>query len=224
MMIHPWDAATDDAEWRGWLAEGRNFGQLIAAGGPDRDWPIVVPTHFLLREPSHLEGAEVLLHLARPNPIWAAIDENPRVLLSIIDDYAFVPGYWRAAAGIPRENGVPTSYYAAVQLACEATVVDDPADKAAILTAQLAQLQPEGQHAEAAVGAEPYGRMLPGIRGLRLQVVDVRAKFKYDDHKPLALREDVGVHLEERATGRDLGAHDQQRRRVAELGERLLSK
>jgi len=29
MLIHPWDAATD-REWRDWLAEGRQFGQLIA--------------------------------------------------------------------------------------------------------------------------------------------------------------------------------------------------
>jgi transcriptional regulator len=216
MMIHPWDAATDDDEWRAWLADGRDFGQLIAAGGPTREWPIVVPTHFLLGGPA------VLLHLARPNPVWGAIEENPRVVLSVIDDYAFVPGYWRAAAGIPSENGVPTSYYGAVQLACEATVIDDPIEKAAILTKQLESLQPEGRHAEAAVGAEPYGRMLPGIRGLRLQIVGVRAKFKYDDHKPLGLREDVGVHLEQRAQGRDLGAHNEQQRRIAELGERFL--
>jgi transcriptional regulator len=222
MMIHPWDAATNEAEWRQWLSQGRNFGQLIAAGGPSRDWPIVVPTHFLLKEPSLLEGSAVLLHLARPNPIWGALEENPRVVLSVIDDYAFVPGYWRAAAGIPSEDGVPTSYYSAVQLACEAVVIDEPAEKAAILTAQLGQLQPEGRHAEAAVGAEPYGRMLSGIRGLRLQIIDVRAKFKYDDHKPLALREEVGVQLAERAAGHDLGAHDQQQRRIAELGERFL--
>lgn len=216
MMIHPWDATTGDDEWRSWLADGRDFGQLIAAGGPEREWPVVVPTHFLLAD------AVVLLHLARPNPIWAAMEENPRVVMSVIDDYAFVPGYWRAAAGIPSEDGVPTSYYSAVQLDCVATIVDDPDEKAAILIAQLARLQPEGRHAEVAVGAEPYGRMLPGIRGLRLRIVGVRAKFKYDDHKPLALREGTGALLAERATGHDLGARDQQQRRIAELGERFL--
>ncbi|WP_240799922.1 hypothetical protein [Streptomyces sp. A1277] len=30
--------------------------------------------------------------------------------------------------------------------------------------------------------------MLPGIRGLRLAVTEVRAKFKYDDHKPVGQR------------------------------------
>jgi transcriptional regulator len=216
MMVHPWDAATGDAEWREWLGQGRDFGQLIAAGGPSRDWPIVVPTHFLL------DGDVVLAHLARPNPVWAALAENPRVLLTVIDDYAFVPGYWRAAQGIPVTDGVPTSYYSAVQLRCEAEVIDDPAEKAALLTRQLAHFQPEGMHAPAEVDAEPYGRMLPGIRGLRLTVVGATAKFKYDDHKPLALREGTSEHLSERSAGHDLAARDQQQRRVAELGERFL--
>jgi transcriptional regulator len=216
MLIHPWDAAIDDDEWRSWLAQGRDFGQLIAAGGPDREWPIVVPTHFLL------QGQTILLHLARPNPVWHAIDENARVMVSVIDDYAFVPGYWRAAQGIPIENGVPTSYYGAVQLLCDAEVIDDPEEKASILRAQLAHFQPEGIHADAAVGAEPYGRMLPGIRGLRLQIVGVNAKFKYDDHKPLELRKETGVHLAERAGARDVAARAAQQRRVAELGEQFL--
>jgi transcriptional regulator len=216
MMVHPWDAATDDGEWRSWLAEGRDFGQLIAAGGPSRDFPIVVPTHFLLH------GDVVLLHLARPNPVWEALRENPRVVLSVIDDYAFVPGYWRAADGVPPQDGVPTSYYATVQLACEAEVIDDPAAKAALLTAQLSHFQPEGMHAAVTADAKPYATLLPGIRGLRLTVVGVRAKFKYDDHKPLTLRNSNVARLAKRSTGHDLGARDQQQRRISELGERFI--
>ncbi|WP_374940093.1 hypothetical protein [Streptomyces finlayi] len=34
----------------------------------------------------------------------------------------------------------------------------------------------------------PYGRMLPGIGGLRLDVTKVLAKFEYDDHKPVDQR------------------------------------
>jgi transcriptional regulator len=218
MMIHPWDAASDDAEWRAWLAAGRDFGQLIAAGGPDRDWPVVVPTHFLL------DGDTVLLHLARPNPIWPALAENPRVLLTVIDDYAFVPGYWRTTEGLPLKYGVPTSYYSAVQLGCDAEVIDDPVAKVEILQAQVGHFQPEGQHAPIDVDAEPYGRMLPGIRGLRLSIRTVAAKFKYDDHKPLKLREAASEQLEERGGAHDLGARAQQQRRIAELGERYLPK
>jgi transcriptional regulator len=69
-----------------------------------------------------------------------------------------IPTYWRAKAGGPDEDGVPTSYYTAVPFVCWPTVVDDPQGKAEILTAQLADLQPEGRHATvAAVRADAAG-------------------------------------------------------------------
>jgi transcriptional regulator len=67
---------------------------------------------------------------------------------------------------------------------CRPTLVDDPQGKADILTGQLAGFQPEGGHADMAVDTAPYGRMLPGVRGLRLAVLRVDAKFEFDDHNP----------------------------------------
>lgn len=99
--------------------------------------------------------------------------------LAVTGDYAYVPTYWRAKAGGPDEDGVPTSYYASVQFVCRPTVVDDDAQgKTDILAAQLADMQPEGRHAAVATDDAPYGRMLLGIRGLRLAVLRVEAKFK----------------------------------------------
>jgi transcriptional regulator len=104
--------------------------------------------------------------------------------MSLVDDYAYFPTTWRAKAGGPDEDGVPTSYYSAVQLTCHAQIVDDPQDKAELLRRQLAHFQPQGDHAQVAVDMPPYGRMLSGIRGLRLHMTSVAAKFKYDDHNP----------------------------------------
>ena len=215
MLIHPWDAALDDEEWRGWLADGRDFGQLVVNGLPGQP-PTVVPTHFSVEDTP--AGTRLLIHLARPNPVWAGIDADPNVLVTVVDDYAYVPTTWRAKAGGPDEDGVPTSYYAAVQLRCRAEIVDDPAEKADLLIRQLAHFQPAGDHAEVAVDAPPYGRMLPGIRGLRLHVTGVAAKFKFDDSNPPEHRARAADRLESRATGRDTGAAAQQRRRLARIG------
>ena len=215
MLIHPWDAALDDDEWRTWLSDGHDFGQLVVNGLPGQP-PAVVPTHFVVEDTP--TGTQLLVHLARPNPVWANIAADPNVVVTVIDDYAYVPTTWRAKAGGPDEDGVPTSYYAAVQLRCVAEIVDDPTDKADLLTRQLAHFQPGGDHAEVAVEAPPYGRMLSGIRGLRLQVTDVVAKFKYDDHNPTEHRARVASRLTGRATGRDLGAADEQQRRLARIG------
>lgn len=211
MLIHPWDAALDDAEWQSWIDDGHDFGQLVANGLPGQP-PHVIPTHFCS------EGSALLVHLARPNPVWHNIARDPNVVLSVVDDYAYVPTVWRAKAGGPDEDGVPTSYYAAVQFTCRAELIDDPAAKADLLRRQLAHFQPHGDHAEVAVDQPPYGRMLPGIRGLRLHVDSVIAKFKYDDHNPVEHREQVSRRLTARARGRDNDAAEQQRRRLDRIG------
>jgi transcriptional regulator len=141
------------------------------------------------------------------------------VRLALIGDYAFIPTYWRAKAGGPDEDGVPASYYTAVQFLCRPSVIDDPQGKVEILAAQLADFQPEGGHASVAVDEEPYGRMLPGIRGIRLTVLRVDAKFKYDDPNPVDHRERVIGYLEQRSKGLDTGAARQQRRRLAAIGD-----
>lgn len=177
MLIHPWDAGGAEREWTD-FARAQGFGHL-AASGRDRDVPVVVPTQFALAS-----AGLVLLHLARPNPIWAALAENPAVLLSIAGDWAYIPAAWKALGDEDPRMGVPTTYYAAVQLSAVAQVVDDEAGKAEILRVQLGVTEPGSDVADPA----EHGRRLAGIRGLRLTVREVRSKFKYggnvdDDHR-----------------------------------------
>ncbi len=213
MLIHPWDAALDDAEWRAWLSATERFGLLAVNNLDPAQAPVVVPTHFTLA------GDELLLHLARPNPVWPHLEAAREVRMTVVGDDAYIPSTWRAKAGGPDEDGVPTSYYTAVQLVCRPEPVDDAQGKADLLMAQLADVQPEGGHADVTVDGAPYGRMLPGIRGVRLAVLRVEAKFKYDDHNPVEHRERVTERLEERGRGLDRGAAAQQRRRLAEAGD-----
>lgn len=81
MLIHPWDAAADNTEWERWLREGHDFGQLVVNGPPGQP-PHVVPTHFIV------EGSAMLVHLARPNPVWPALQDRPQVVMAVTDDYA----------------------------------------------------------------------------------------------------------------------------------------
>ncbi|PTM97095.1 FMN-binding negative transcriptional regulator [Streptomyces sp. VMFN-G11Ma] len=207
MLIHPWDAPGDDAEWQQWLGS-HDFGQL-AVNGPPGEPPHVQPLHFAY----DAGRAEVVTHLARPNPLWPALEADPNVLLSVVDDYVFVPGPWQAPPDVPPEHGVPTSLYAAVQLRCRAHVVDDPAEKAGLLDRQVGHFQPEGASVAVVAGEEPFGRMLSGIRVLRLEVVGVRAKFKYAIHKPQEVQDQVVAGLAARGGPRDAAAREHQLRR-----------
>ena len=207
MLIHPWDAPRDEAEWQRWLAT-HDFGQLAVNGLPGEP-PHVQPLHFAY----DAERGEALTHLARPNPLWPALEANPVVLLSVVDDYTFIPGPWQAPPDAPPEHGTPTSFYTAVQLRCTAHVVDDPEEKADLLNRQVGHFQPDGGSATAAVGEAPYGRLLSGIRGLRLEVTDVRAKFKYASHKPEEVQERIAAGLAARGGPGDAAAREHQMRR-----------
>lgn len=213
MLIHPWDDALDPAEWQDWLAGTDRFGILAVGNLDPAGAPLLVPTHFTLA------GQELLLHLARPNPVWPHLQAASQVTLAVIGDYAYIPGYWRTPPGDPERDGVPTSYYTAVQFLCRPTIVDDPAGKVDLLTAQLGDAQPEGRHATVDADAAPYGRMLAGIRGVRLAIQQVHAKFKYDDHHPVAHRQRVIDQLRARDHGLDAGAATQQQRRLAAIGD-----
>jgi transcriptional regulator len=195
VLIHPWDAGSSEAEWIDFV-RAQGFGHLVAAGR-GRDVPVVVPTQFALES-----ATEVLLHLARPNPIWVALDENPAVVLSVAGDWAYVPAAWKAIGDEDPGFGVPTTYYAAVQLIADATVVDDQDGKAAILRRQLAVTEP----GSGAVDPAEHGRRLAGIRGLRLAVREVRAKFKYGGNVDDEHRAEVARQLEQRAGPGDAAA------------------
>jgi len=203
MLIRSWDRGSE-AEWREWLSAGRDFG-LLAANGPAGSGPVLVPTHFVL----DAELGEILLHLATPNPLWAAVRADPHVTLSVTDDYAFAPGHWRG------EPGTPTSYYASVHFSCTAEIVDGAAGKAEILNRQLAHFQPETPDTRVTPGEAPFGKLLSGILGLRLTVRRVDAKFKYDDKKPAEQQAALADRLAERGQGLDPGARAQLLRRNA---------
>lgn len=202
MLIRRHDEPLSDAEWRAFLVD-HDFGELIVPG-KERDLPIVIPAHFI-----YDGGKTVLLHLAKPNPVWEALTERPRALLSVFGAYTYVAGHWDQD-----EYGVPTSYYAAVQLACDAEVIDDPAAVAAILEQQLSHFQPEGKHAPVEPGDNPYGKLLGSIRGIRLSVTDVRAKFKFGANRTVEHRRAVATKLAERGGPLDLEAREHLLRRT----------
>lgn len=184
MLIRPHDAALDDEEWRRLVAD-HPFGTLIASGA-DRELPVVVPTHF------HFDGHDTIrLHLARPNPVWAALSENRRCLFVVVAAVTYVSTSWEAPPGTPPEWGIPTSHYATAQLACTATVTDDPGEIRRYLADQLATMQPDEPYGDPLDPAGPNTAELRQIRGLELAIDDVRAKFKFDGGEPDAVRRQV---------------------------------
>ncbi len=200
MLIHPWDAALDTAEWQTWLASTDRFGVLAVNNIDSAQAPVLVPTHFTVA------ADELFIHLARPNPVWQHLEAATEVRVAVIGDYATSRriGAPRPVAppmrtGCPRATTPRCNSSAAQRLSTIRRARPTSCRRSSMTSS------PRGRHAEVAVGEDPYGRMLPGIRGVRLAVQRVEAKFKYDDANPVEHRE--------RVIGSSRGARPRSRRR-----------
>ena len=195
MLIRPHDDGSDDPQrWRDFVA-AQGFGHLAAAG-TGRGVPVVVPTQFVLTDDT------VTLHLARANPIFECLAENDRCVLSVAGDWAYIPAAWKAIGDEDPRRGIPTTYYGAVQLTGSAVVADDHDAIAAALRTQLADLEPDAD----LVDPIEHGKSLNAIRGLRIEIDDVRAKFKYGGNVDQAHRDAIADELRARRGPGDAAA------------------
>jgi transcriptional regulator len=131
-----------------------------------------------------------------------ALAENPRAVLSVAGDWAFIPGAWKAIGDEDPRWGIPTTYYGAVQVMGACTVDAEPNAIAALLRTQVAALDPNGDY----VDPIEHGGKLRRIRGLRLEIEDVRAKFKYGGNVDQEHRDAIGDRLVQRNGPGDLAA------------------
>lgn len=202
MLVRPWDRALDADEWRPILA-ARRFGDLVA-GGRDRDVPVVVPT------PYSLVGDEVLIHLAAVNPVWAAIEEHPRVVLSVSADDAYVPGSWKAIDDEDPALGIPTTLMAVVQVTATVAPIDEADELLEVLRGTLAD------HGDRDL-ADPsvHERLLGSIRAIRLPLTEVVAKVKAAGNLDAPHRDAVAERLDARGGRHDAAAAAHVRRRGA---------
>jgi transcriptional regulator len=166
-----------------------------------------------------LAGSPVWLLVVLANPVFVALAENPRVVLSVADDWAFVPSAWKAVGGEDPLAGIPTTYYGAVQLAGVARVHDErvaPGSVAEILRRQLSVFQPD---VEVADPAEVHAAKLLGIRGIEIRVERVQAKFKYGGNVDAEHRRAVVEQLRRRGRPSDEAAAGHVLRRLSEAEE-----
>jgi transcriptional regulator len=208
VYVAPVDRGLDEQEWRTFV-EAQGFGHLAAAGR-GREVPVVVPTQFVL------VGDVVLLHVVAANPIVEALAEQPRAVLSVAGDWAFIPSHWKVIGSEDPMMGIPTTYYAAVQLRGAAEVIDDAGAIAEVLRTQLGALQP---FVPVADPFDAHGATLRAIRAIRLRVDDVEAKFKFGGNVDAAHRLAVVDRLEARGGPNDHEAANHTRRRLAASDE-----
>ena len=103
-----------------------------------------------------------------PNASWA--------LMSVAGDWAYIPSDWKAIGDEDPTLGVPTTYYGAVQVTGAVTVTETPDQVAECSGSSWPRFEPTGQAADPLT----HTKKLRAIRGVKLPLSQVRAKFKYE--------------------------------------------
>ena len=150
------------------------FASLISVD--DRGLPYV--THL----PLHLEdrdGQLVLLgHVAKSNPHWRFLQARPQAVVTFLGPHAYL-----SPKVYPDLARVPTWNYLAVHCTVQATLIEDPAGKDALLKKLIGDHEPPYAEQWRGLGEDFAHKMLSGIMAFELLVVDLQCKVKLNQHR-----------------------------------------
>ena len=157
------------------LIRGHPFASLIST---DADG---VP--FVSHLPLHLEERDGVFHLlghcAKPNPHWRYLQERPTAVATFLGPHAYL-----SPTVYPDQARVPTWNYLAVHCTVRATLVEAPAAKDALLKKLIADHEPAYAAQWRSLGEEFAQKMLAGIVGFELEVLELQCKLKLNQHRP----------------------------------------
>ncbi len=177
------------------LIRARPLGLLISSG-PDGPYANAIP--FLLDADVGPHG-RLRAHLARANPQWRMLAENPAapvlVVFQGVDAY-ITPSWYQTK----QETGkvVPTWNYAMVQVRGTVRVMDDR-DWLARQISELTDFQEHGRQHPWAVTDAPDAYIesqIRGIVGLEIDIAEIHGKWKVSQNRPTADRAGVVSGLE----------------------------
>ena len=138
---------------------------------------------FVSHIPLHLEerGEQLVLwgHVAKGNPHWRYLQARPQALVTFMGPQAYL-----SPKVYPDLLRVPTWNYLAVHCTVNARLVEEGADKDALLKKLIADHEPAYADQWRSLGEDYAQKMLSAIVGFELQVTGMQSKLKLNQHRP----------------------------------------
>ncbi len=138
---------------------------------------------FVTHLPLHLEerGDQLVLlgHCAKPNPHWKYLQARPQAVVTFMGPHAYLsPQVYPDLARVPSWN------YLAVHCTVQARLIEEPLAKDRLLKKLIGDHEPHYAQQWMDLGVEFQHKMLAGIVGFELQVLDLQCKIKINQHRP----------------------------------------
>lgn len=176
-MYQPPQFKSTDPALAAELMRSHPFASLVSTDGDGLPFITHLPLHLDQRGDSLV----LLGHCARPNPHWRYLQERPTAVAAFLGPHAYL-----SPAVYPDRARVPTWNYLAVHCTVRATLIDEAAAKEHLLKLLIGDHEPAYAAQWDGLAAEFKARMLAGIVGFELAIVDLQCKLKLNQHRPEA--------------------------------------
>jgi transcriptional regulator len=159
------------------------FASLISVDDAGLPYVTHLPLHLKERPSTSSGQSEFVLlgHVAKPNPHWRYLQARPQAVVTFLGPHAYM-----SPKVYPDLARVPTWNYLAVHCTVQATLIEDPAGKDALLKKLIGDHEPPYAEQWRGLGEDFAHKMLAGIVAFQLQVTDLQCKLKLNQHRPEA--------------------------------------
>ena len=159
------------------------FASLISVDDAGLPYVTHLPLHLQERPSSGSVQTDFVLlgHVAKPNPHWRYLQARPQAVVTFLGPHAYL-----SPKVYPDLARVPTWNYLAVHCTVQATLIEDPAGKDALLKKLIGDHEPPYAEQWRGLGEDFAHKMLAGIVAFELQVTDWQCKVKLNQHRPEA--------------------------------------
>jgi transcriptional regulator len=165
------------------LMRSHSFATLISNDDQGSPFLTHLPLHLQTSEQSNAAtGLRLLGHVAKANPHWRYLRDRNTAVVSFLGPHAYM-----SPTVYPDRMRVPTWNYLAVQCRVQASVIEDEAAKDQLLSRLIDDYDPAYLAQWRSLDAEYRRKMLAGIVGFELAVIDCQCKLKLNQHRPEAL-------------------------------------
>lgn len=124
-------------------------------------------------------GLTLFGHCAKPNAHWKYLQARPQAVVTFLGPNAYLsPQIYPDLARVPSWN------YVAVHCTVQATLIEESEAKDQLLKKLIGDHEPRYKQQWIDLGKEYQHKMLKGIVGFELQVVDLQCKIKVNQHRP----------------------------------------
>lgn len=156
------------------LIRSHPFASLISVDEAGLPYVTHLPVHLEMRG----EQMVLLGHVAKPNPHWRYLQARPQAVVTFLGPHAYL-----SPKVYPDLARVPTWNYLAVHCTVQATLIEDPAGKDALLKKLIGDHEPPYAEQWRGLGEEFAHKMLAGIVAFELQVTELQCKIKLNQHR-----------------------------------------